>query len=1392
MDALQGQTSCGSLLQKLQLVWDEVGESDEDRDKVLFQLDQECLDVYKRKVDQALKSRDLLLQALDYSKMELARLASALGEKSIATSPEKTARTIKQQLAALAPTLEQLGKQKKERIKKFADIMSRIEQIRGEIAGNLEIGQQVPIPQINEDDLTDEKLRDFQSQLQELEKKKRERLKKVLEHVSTVQDLCSVLKMEHFSIITEVHDSLDDSVGKDHKSISNDTLSKLDRTIATLNKDKTLRLKKLQELATQLNDLWDLMDTPMEERSLFDHVTCNRTASVEEVTAPGALALDIINQAEIEVQRLDGLKYSKMKEIAYKKQTTLEDIYAGAHIVIDTAAAHDKIFALIESGNMEPTELIADMDNQIVKAKEEALSRKEILDKVERWISACEEESWLEDYNRDDNRYNSGRGAHLNLKRAEKARIQVNKIPGLVETLVAKTTSWEENHGLPFTYDGVPLLAMLDEYVMLRQEKEEEKRKMREQKRYTEQLLNIDREGPFGTRVSPYRVASAKKVPSPKPNGSVTNGSPGRRLSMSTQQNESKSSRSAGKDGKKACLFSIDNHGNIHSICGKKLIYMEVIYLLSHHQAAAAAASFHAIMAASFWILNLTFLLISSFVAPTAAEVGRVNYLHKGSSLAVEHASHVIESPDGTFSFGFYNLSSTAFTLSIWFTKSADRTIAWSANRDRPVHGVGSKVKLNTDGRSMVLTDYDGTVVWRTNALSAEADHAELMDSGNLVMKDHGGNILWQSFDHPTDTLLPGQPVTATAKLVSKDLSHPSSYYTLCFDDRYVLSLAYEGPDISNHYWPNPDHSSWMNYRISYNSSRIAVLDKLGQFVATDNTTFRASDWGLEIKRRLTLDYDGNLRLYSLDEFDRRWYVSWVAFSQPCDIHGLCGWNGICEYSPIPRCSCPRGYAVSDPRDWSKGCKPVFNLTCGQRVGFVPIPETDFWGSDLNYTMSTTMHSCKEMCLESCACVAFEYKTFPNACFLKSALFNGKTLPGYPGTAYLKVPESFLSQSQSHTSDSDLHHGHACDASNKQTVSYTKHTNDEKGTMWYYYYWFLAVFFLVEVCFIGSGWWFMSRQHSARSEIWAAEEGYRVVTDHFRSFTHKELRRATTNFTEELGHGRHGSVYKGILHDSRVVAVKKLNDVKQGEDEFEAEVSVIGKIYHMNLVRVMGVCSERSHRLLVYEYVENGSLAMFLFGDKGPLLWHQRYKVAAGVAKGLAYLHHECMDWIIHCDVKPEKILLDMDFDPKISDFGFAKLLQRGQADPGSMSKVRGTRGYMAPEWVSTAPLTEKLDVYSFGVVLLELVMGSRVSERATDGREDAEAALRQLEWTIKEKMGSDDLTWVDGFVDPRLNGDFVHSEVLLMLEVAALCLEKERSQRPSMNHVVQKFLSCD
>ncbi|KAL3503556.1 hypothetical protein ACH5RR_038005 [Cinchona calisaya] len=540
---LLGETTCGSLLQQLQQIWDEVGETDEERDKMLLQLEQECLDVYKRKVDQAAKSRVLLLQDLADANVELASLLSALGEKSFVGIPEKTAGTIKEQLAAIAPTLEKLMKLKEERIKEFSDVQSQIQKICGEIAGTTE---RVERPSVDESDLSLEKLDEFHVHLQELQKEKSERLHKVLEFVSTVHDLCAVLGMDFFSTVTEVHPSLNDSTGVQSKSISNETLSTLAKTVLALTEDKRQRLHKLQELAAQLIDLWNLMDTPEEERSLFDHVTCNISASVDEVTVPGALALDLIEQAEVEVERLDQLKASRMKEITFKRQAELEDMFAHAHIEIDSEAAREKIMALIDSGNVEPADLLADMDNQIAKAKEEAISRRDILDKVEKWMSACEEESWLDDYNRDDNRYNASRGAHLNLKRAEKARVLVNKIPALVDTLVTKTQAWEQDRGIPFTYDGVPLLAMLDEYAMLRQDREEEKRRLRDQKKFHEQLSK-EQDAMFGTTPSPARQVGMKKVVGPRANGG-TNGTAGRRLSLPAHQN---GSRSTNKDGRR-------------------------------------------------------------------------------------------------------------------------------------------------------------------------------------------------------------------------------------------------------------------------------------------------------------------------------------------------------------------------------------------------------------------------------------------------------------------------------------------------------------------------------------------------------------------------------------------------------------------------------------------------------------------------------------------------------------------------------------------------------------------------------------------------------------------------------------------------------------------------
>lgn len=542
-DLFSGQDTCGSLLQQLQVIWNEVGENEEERNKMLFQLEQECLDVYRRKVEQASNSRVLLLKSLANSRAELVRLLSALGEKTYTGSPDKSSGTIRGQLAAITPVLEQLYKQKRDRILEFTDVLFQIQVINGEITGSLAHGEKIGMPIVEENDLSLKKLEEFHLQLQELQREKCERMNKVLDFVKSVQDLCAILGKDFLGTITEVHPSLNLSIDVQSKSISNETLNKVFKLVETLKEDKRVRLQKLQGLAAKLIDLWDLMDAPMEERTLFSHVTCSISSVVDDVIAPGALALDKIEQAEVEVERLDQMKASRMKEIAMKKKAELEEIYAHVHIEVDSAAEEKRILTLIDTGNIEPSELFSEMDNRILRANEEALIRKEILERVETWMSACEEEIWLEDYNRDENRYNSSRGAHLNLKRAEKARKLVNKIPCLVDTLVKKVQTWEEARGMPFSYDGVSLLAMLDEYTVLSHNRVEEKRRIKDKKSFHEQSVS-EQEALFGSKPSTGKPLSTKKVLAPRANGSASNNTPARRLSMSHHNGSNNGARS--------------------------------------------------------------------------------------------------------------------------------------------------------------------------------------------------------------------------------------------------------------------------------------------------------------------------------------------------------------------------------------------------------------------------------------------------------------------------------------------------------------------------------------------------------------------------------------------------------------------------------------------------------------------------------------------------------------------------------------------------------------------------------------------------------------------------------------------------------------------------------
>ncbi|XP_057495731.1 G-type lectin S-receptor-like serine/threonine-protein kinase SD2-2 isoform X1 [Actinidia eriantha] len=295
------------------------------------------------------------------------------------------------------------------------------------------------------------------------------------------------------------------------------------------------------------------------------------------------------------------------------------------------------------------------------------------------------------------------------------------------------------------------------------------------------------------------------------------------------------------------------------------------------------------------------------------------------------------------------------------------------------------------------------------------------------------------------------------------------------------------------------------------------------------------------------------------------------------------------------------------------------------------------------------------------------------------------------------------------------------------------------------------------------------------------EEDAIFPVTNLKVFSYKELNAATRGFSEKLGHGGFGAVFRGELGDSSPVAVKRLERPGGAEREFRAEVCTIGNIQHVNLVRLRGFCSENSHRLLVYDYMPNGPLSVYLKRDGKDLNWDVRFRIAVGTAKAIAYLHEECRDCIIHCDIKPENILLDEDCSPKVSDFGLAKLV--GRDFSRVLATMRGTRGYVAPEWLSGVAITAKADVYSYGMTLLELIGGRRnVEGPPSAGGGGAEEKWFFPPWAAHQIIEGN----VAAVVDERLPGGYDIEEAERLGLVAVWCIQDEEATRPTMGMVVK------
>ncbi|KAK9029708.1 hypothetical protein V6N11_026812 [Hibiscus sabdariffa] len=292
-------------------------------------------------------------------------------------------------------------------------------------------------------------------------------------------------------------------------------------------------------------------------------------------------------------------------------------------------------------------------------------------------------------------------------------------------------------------------------------------------------------------------------------------------------------------------------------------------------------------------------------------------------------------------------------------------------------------------------------------------------------------------------------------------------------------------------------------------------------------------------------------------------------------------------------------------------------------------------------------------------------------------------------------------------------------------------------------------------------------------------------------FRLKELEDATDNFRALLGQGGSASVFKGILSDGTAVAVKRIDGEEHGDKEFRSEVAAIASVQHVNLVRLLGYCClPRGPRYLVYEFIPNGSLDHWIFPGNGTknclegcLSFDLRYRVAVDVAKALSYMHHDCRSTILHLDLKPENILLDESYRAIVADFGLSKLM--GKDESRVVTTIRGTKGYLAPEWLLEHGVSEKCDVYSYGMVLLEMIGGQRNVTVIENGSDKSQRKWQYFPKIVRDKLGEGKVIEA---VDHRLveAGAVDERQVKRMVHVALWCIQEKPKLRPSMAHVVE------
>ncbi|XP_031492164.1 G-type lectin S-receptor-like serine/threonine-protein kinase At5g24080 [Nymphaea colorata] len=756
---------------------------------------------------------------------------------------------------------------------------------------------------------------------------------------------------------------------------------------------------------------------------------------------------------------------------------------------------------------------------------------------------------------------------------------------------------------------------------------------------------------------------------------------------------------------------------------------------------------------AAFAVTVLLFLPIFSAAAISDQYVNFTSFSIQDSPWRVDQ-NRVLVSPGGSFAAGFRPLPTSPhlFLFAVWYRQS-NETIVWAMNRDSPV----------SNSSSLVFSK-DGKLILSPTTISVNATASS--NSTKLVLEETGGLQFdsWTSFDDPMDTILPGQTLPSINLVARRSLAdYRSGFYNL---------VNWTSLSFYDEKYGNIDKGPLTNL-----TSDGLLKAKTGDYYLAD---FGEND----TLRRLTLDPDGNLRVYSMNPANGRWFIVWRLIPNLCRVPGLCGLNSICmsDVDDQVSCVCPPGFR----RTAGSRCEPIINITAPAETRFLQLDFVNFTkGLNPNVTSAPTLSNCETGCLDQPSCRGFVYQFDGSGyCAHLEQLLEGRWSPGTLTAAYIRVSKrenaitnfTGLTELVNTTCPVRLLLPEAPDMSNPRNRNLA----------------IVCCFFALELLGAMAFFWTFIRRHTHYRES-AGNLGLDQLP--LRRFTLAELTAATDDFSHEIGSGGFGTVYKGELPDHRVVAVKRLKFSSRcsSDAEFWAEAAIIARLHHLNLVRLWGFCAEKGQRLLVYEYVPNGSLNKFLFPAavreqgvaEAPMLdWSTRYRIAIGVARAIAYLHEECREWVLHCDIKPENILLENDFCPKVSDFGLAKLATK--ADMVSMSGIRGTRGYLAPEWAGINPtITAKADVYSFGMVLLEIVCGIRNMEFQQSSMESCEWYLPK--WAYEKACVEKK---VEDILDPRLLQSYdcrQHSKIVdRMVKTAIWCLQDRPEMRPSMGKVAK------